>query len=102
MLYRRTTNGRPYDDNVLHFAFCILRSDCTPSLIRLFASQKSTFPFAVPGVRLGDGAPALHTDRGTRCAFPPPATGGGQARDPPGEGFVSPIFLTKQFRGHFL
>ena len=24
------------------------------------------FPFAVPGVRLGDGAPALRTDRGTR------------------------------------
>ena len=43
---------------------------CTPSLTRLFASQKSTFPFAVPGVRLGDGAPALHTDRGTRYAFP--------------------------------
>ena len=38
-------------------------------------------PFAVPGVRLGDGAPALHTDRGTRCAFPLSATGGGQARD---------------------
>ena len=37
------------------------------------------------GVRLGDGAPALHTDRGTRYAFPPPATGGGQARDPRGK-----------------
>ena len=39
-------------------------------------------PFAVPGVRLAVGAAALHTDRGTHCALPPPATGGGRARDP--------------------
>ena len=37
-------------------------------------------PFAVPCVRLGDGAPALHTDRCTHCACTVPATGSVQAR----------------------
>ena len=32
-------------------------------------------PFAVPGVRLGDKPPALHTDRGTRLCSASSATG---------------------------
>ena len=33
---------------------------------------------AIPCVRLGDGAPALHTDRGHSLPSLPPATGGGR------------------------
>ncbi len=32
-------------------------------------------PLAVPGVRLGDGAPALHTDRGAVNHFASSAAG---------------------------
>ena len=51
-----------------------------------FLFRKNHLPFAVPGVRLADGAAALHTDRGTLCAFAVSATGSAQARAPPGEG----------------
>ena len=45
------------------------------SLTRTWVMAPTSFPVAVPGVRLADGAAALHTDRSHSLSslFPPPA-----------------------------
>ena len=57
-------------------------------------------PVAVPGVRLGDSAPALHTDRSHSLPSLDSATGGGRVAPPLSASLPSSLYTREpHFRG---